>query len=350
MSDARRDNDDRRGGERLAAFISPGRSLDAAAQRATAAEVLGYELVLDNHIANRDGLVTLAAYGRTTSTVGLGTGVYPALLQSAVSLAQQAATLDEILGGRLVLGLGTSHRPVIESWHGLPFPERPLTAMREIVTAVRSLFRDGEARADGAYVRIEGFSFRGFSPRPDIPIHLAALSPGMLRLAGEIADGVMLWLCEPGYIRDVVVPSIAEGAERAGRDPAEVEIIAAISCALTDAPEAARGRFRRTLIPYLSLPFYRRMLTRAGYGEDLERFDAGIDDGDVDRALDGVSDAMVDALAAIGDEGTVRGQVERYRAAGVTLPGIGPLTADGTATPEHTLAAAAGRTADDAGS
>ncbi len=350
MTDTSSDSDGRRAAERLAAFISPGRSLDAAAQRATAAEVLGYELVLDTHIANRDGLMTLAAYGRTTSTVGLGTGVYPALLQSPVSLAQQAATLDEIVGGRLVLGLGTSHRPVIESWHGRSFPERPLAAMREIVSAVRSLFREGEARADGEYVRIEGFSFRGFSPRPDIPIHLAALSPGMLRLAGEIADGVVLWLCEPGYIRDVVVPAIAEGAQRADRDPADVEIVAAISCALTDAPEEARRRFRRTLVPYLSLPFYRRMLTRAGHGEDLERFDAGIDDGDVDRALDGVSDAMVDELAAIGDGRTIRAQIDRYREAGVTLPGVGPLTADGTATPEQTLAAAAGRTSPGRGS
>lgn len=329
-------------GSRLAAFVSPGTSLSRAAQRASLAETLGYELVLDNHVANRDGLVSLAAYGATTSTIRLGTGVYPALLQSALSLGQQAATLDEVIRGRLVLGLGTSHRPVIEGWHGLDFPDEPIAAMREIVTALRTLFTEGAADLSGDHVRM-GFRFQGFTPRADIPIHLAALSPGMLRLAGGVADGVILWLCDPGYVRETVVPSVAEGAERAGRDPADIEIVAAITCSVADDPGPALAKFRRTLIPYLSLPFYRRMLERAGHAGDLERFDAGMSAGDVDRALEGVSEEMLHRLAGIGTEADVRAKIAEYREAGVTLPGVGPLTADGSASFEETLAVAAGR-------
>lgn len=326
--------------ERLAAFVTAGASLDQAALRASVAESLGYELVLDNHIADADGLVVLAAYGATTSTVRLGTGVYPALLQTALSLGQQAATLDAVLGGRLVLGLGTSHRPVIEGWHGLEFPEDPVTAMREIVAALRSLFREGAADVDGRYVRIGGFGFNNFRPRPDIPIYLAALGPEMLRLAGEVADGVLLWLCEPDYIAETVVPTVTEAAERAGRDPSQIEIVPAVTCCVTDDTGPAFAKMRRVLVTYLSLPFYRNMLRRAGFGPDLDRFDEGMDAGDVDRAMRGISDGLVQRLAGIGDAQEVRATLGAYRDAGATVPGVGPLTADGSASFEEILALA----------
>jgi alkanesulfonate monooxygenase SsuD/methylene tetrahydromethanopterin reductase-like flavin-dependent oxidoreductase (luciferase family) len=328
--------------DRLAAFISPGRSLEHASARATAAEVLGYDLVLTNHIANRDGLLTLAAYGATTSRVRLGTGVYPALLQTPLSLGHQAATLDEVIGGRLVLGLGTSHRPVIEGWHGLEFPGQPVEVMREITTVLRAMFRDGGVDFDGDHVRA-AFRFRGFTPRPDLEIHLAALSPAMLRLAGEVADGVMLWLCNPDYIASTVVPEIAAGAERAGRDPAKIEIIPAITCAVANDPEPALAKFRRFLVTYLSLPFYRRMLENSGFGDDLARFDEGMADGDVDRASASISREMIDSVAGIGSADDVRRKIAEYRDAGGSLPGIGPLTADGTTSFEETLAVAIGK-------
>lgn len=328
---------------RLAAFITAGASLQRAALRASVAEDLGYELVLDNHIADADGLMALAAYGATTSTVQLGTGVYPAFLQTALSLGHQAATLDAVLEGRLVLGLGTSHRPVIEGWHGLEFPEDPVAAMRETVGAARSLFRDGAADVDGEYAHVGGFRFNRFEPRADIPIHLAALGPRMLRLAGEVADGVMLWLCEPGYIADTVVPEIATGAERAGRHPSEIEIVPAVTCCVTDDPGPALAKMRRMLVTYLSLPFYRNMLERAGFGEDLGRFDAGMADGDVDRAVEGISDELIHRLAGIGTADEVRAKLTDYRDAGATIPGVGPLTADGSASFEEILAEAIGK-------
>lgn len=326
--------------DRLAAFVTARASLQRAALRASVAEDLGYELVLDNHVADADGLIALSAYGVTTSTVRLGTGVYPAFLQTALSLGHQAATLDAALAGRLVLGLGTSHRPVIEGWHGLEFPDDPVAAMREIVVALRGLFREGGADVDGEHVRIGGFRFNRFQPRSDIPIHLAALGPRMLRLAGEVADGVVLWLCEPGYIADTVVPHIAEGAAQAGRDPSEIEIVPAVTCCVTDDPDAALTKMRRVLVTYLSLPFYRRMLRRAGFGEDLDRFDAGMDGGDVSEAMQGISDRLIHRLAGIGSPDEVRAKLSEYRQAGATLPAVGPLTTDTSASFEEILAAA----------
>ena len=328
---------------RLAAFITPGRSLERTQSLAGLAEMLGFESVFDNHIAGRDGLATLVAYGQATTRVGLGTGVYPMLHMSPVALAQLAASVDELLDGRLVLGIGTSHRRTIENWHGRPFPRSPLTAMRETITVLRSLFTTGEAALDGEYVKVTGFAFRGFTPRADLPIYVAALGPQMLQLAGELADGVMLWLCNPDYIRDVVVPNVTAGAERAGRDPADIEIVPAVTCALTDDPERAYAAMRAQLVTYLSLPFYRSMLADSGFGDDLAAFDEGMAAGDVDRAKAGMSTAMIDSLAAIGDAARLREALDAYVQAGATLPGVGPLATDGTEGAERVLMAAVGR-------
>ncbi len=328
---------------RLAAFITPGSSLQRSQTLAGLADTLGFTTVFDNHIAGRDGLATLVAYGQATSRIGLGTGVYPMLHMSPVALGQLAATVDELIDGRLVLGVGTSHRPTIEGWHGRPFPDSPLTAMRETLTVLRSLFTTGSAELDGDYVQVAGFSFRGFTPRADLPIYVAALGPKMLQLAGELADGVMLWLCNADYIRQVVVPNVAEGARRAGRSPEELEIVPAITCALTDDPEPAYAALRRQLVTYLSLPFYRSMLSDSGFGDDLDAFDAGMAAGDVERAKAGMSAAMIDSLAAIGDADRIRSVLDEYAAAGATLPGVGPLAVEGTEGAERVLMAAVGR-------
>ena len=110
----------------------------------------------------------------------------------------------------------------------------------------------------------------------DLPIYIAALSPNMLRLAGEIGDGVMLWLCNPDYIRDVVIPAVDEGRERAGKTMDGFDVVAAVPVGLTDDPEGGPATQRNELVPYASLPFYRAMLERSGFGDELAAFDEGM--------------------------------------------------------------------------
>jgi alkanesulfonate monooxygenase SsuD/methylene tetrahydromethanopterin reductase-like flavin-dependent oxidoreductase (luciferase family) len=151
---------------------------------------------------------------------------------------------------------------------------------------------------------------------PSPPIYLAALSTRMLELAGEIADGVVLWLCDPPYVRNVAVPALERGRRRAGKDLSGFEIVAAVPLAVTDDPAKARDAFRAELVRYLSLPFYRAMLEASGHGASLKRFDSGSP----------ADDALVDALGGIGDRAKCRAYVEAYRGAGVTLPAIRPIT------------------------
>jgi len=250
----------------LGAFIGVGKSLETALQRIELVEHLGYESAYVTDIAARDSLTTLMAYASRSERLRLGTGVMPIYSRTPVATARSFATLDEFSGGRAVIGLGVSHRPVVEAWYGQTI-EKPLRQMREYVEIVRAILR-GEDPPQGETFRT-AFHFMGFEPRPDIPIYIAGLAPGMLRLAGEIADGVVLWLCNPEYIRNTVVPSVAEGRAKAGKPAEGFDIVAAVPSAVTSDPGPARAQLRSELIPYFSLPFYRKMIELSGYGDDI---------------------------------------------------------------------------------
>jgi F420-dependent oxidoreductase-like protein len=289
----------------LGSFISVGRDLDTAIERVKLAESLGYESVYVTHIAARDPFIVLTSYAGATERIRLGTGVTPIYARTPVATAQAAATIDDYSGGRMVLGLGVSHRPVVEGWYSQQI-DKPVREMREYVSTVRAIFR-GEDPPPGEKWPT-GFHFMGFEPRADLPIYIAGLSPRMLRLAGELADGVILWLCHPGYIRDVVVPEVTKGREKAGKQLEGFDIVAAVPSAVTDDPATAREVMRKDLTPYFHLPFYRAMIERSGFEPHLEK-----------------ADPFIDTLAAIGTADEAQATIDRYFDAGATSPGVGPI-------------------------
>ena len=309
----------------VGAFISTGRSLETAVERVKLAESLGYESVYVTHIAARDSLTVLTLYATETERIRLGTGVLPIFSRTPASTAQTAATIDEISKGRMVLGLGVSHKVTVENWFGGRIT-KPVTQMREYAGIVRAILR-GEDPPQGEHFR-SAFHFMGYPPRPELPIYIAALSPNMLRLAGEIGDGVMLWLCNPDYVRDVVIPEVRKGREATGKAIDGFDVVAAVPVAVGD-PDAARTAFRKDLIPYASLPFYRAMLERSGFASDLAAFDDGMAAGDFERATTGLSDELLGSLAGIGSADDARAKVREYQAAGATSPCIGGIPGGG---------------------
>jgi alkanesulfonate monooxygenase SsuD/methylene tetrahydromethanopterin reductase-like flavin-dependent oxidoreductase (luciferase family) len=306
----------------IGTFISAGRSLDAAIARARRADELGFDSVYTTQLAARDALTVLMAYAAATERIRLGTGVLPIFSRTPVATAQAAATLDEYSGGRMVLGLGVSHRVKVENWFDAEI-SKPVAQMRDYAGIVRAILR-GEEPPLGRFFKTR-FMFMGYPPRPELPIYIAALSQNMLRLAGEIGDGVMLWLCSPEYIREVVVPEVKIGRELAGRSLEGFDVVAAVPAAVTDDREAVLETTRRDLVTYMSLPFYRAMLERSGFGEEIAAFDDGMGGGGVERAKAGISDRMLDSLAGIGSAEDVRAAVRRYREAGATSPCVGAI-------------------------
>jgi F420-dependent oxidoreductase-like protein len=289
----------------LGCFISVGRELDKAIERVKLAESLGYESVYVTHIAARDPFTVLTTYAAATERIRLGTGVTPIYARTPVATAQAAATLDEYSGERMVLGLGVSHRPTVEGWYGQKI-DKPVREMREYLGVVRAILRGEEPPPSEKWPT--GFQFMGYQARPDLPIYIAGLSPAMLRLAGELADGVILWLCEPTYIREVVVPEVTKGREKAGKPLDGFDIVAAVPSAVTDDPDAAREVMRNDLIPYFHLPFYRAMIERSGFEPDIEK-----------------AEPFINALAAIGTADEAKAVIDSYLEAGTTSPGVGPI-------------------------
>src|SRR5262245_32522307 len=193
---------------RTAIFLNPGADLAPALALARRADSLGYESLWVTHGIGRDALLTLSAYAHVAPHAGLGTGVIPIYPRHPALMAQEALTLSDISGGRLRVGIGVSHKPMVEGALGLDMG-RPLDVMREYVAVLRAAL-SGKVTHDGARYRV---AWQIGLPRlPSAPpILLAALSPKMLELSGEIADGVVLWLCTPAYIRDHAMPARSAG-------------------------------------------------------------------------------------------------------------------------------------------
>ena len=310
--------------ERKAVSLNAGADLARSAARIKVAEELGYESAWVTQLPDsRDAALVLAAYAQATTKIGLGTFILPIYTRHPTAMAQTALSLDELSGGRFSLGIGVSHKRTVEGMWGLRL-EEPVVAMREYLEIVRGIVRTGYADREGRY--FTAHSYYTGPRREDMPILISALNPRMLELCGELADGVALWMCAPDYIRTEVVPRIRAGREKAGKTMDGFDVVAAVPvCLTTDAP-AAREVFRTTVARYASLPYYRKMLDRTF--PDMS---------------DDPNDGILDALGGIGDEEVVRAAVERYRAAGATLPLVGPFTgSDGAASVEETLRAAAG--------
>ena len=294
---------------RLAVFNPAVKTLDESVARARAAERLGFESVWTTQMPDaRDAALVLAAYANHTERVKLGTGVLPIYTRHPTAMAQMAASLDELSGGRFILGVGISHKVTVEGMWGLQL-ENPVDAMREYLTIVRTTLRDGGCALEGRY-----FTARAVYSGPrraDMPIMISALNPRMLELAGELADGIVLYMCTPAYVRDHIVPAVSAGREKVGKTLAGFDIVAAVPVSLTSDRAAAQDVFRKTVARYASLPYYRKMMDASGLKEELEQ--------------DRVDERVLDELAGIGGEDRLQGAIARYREAGVTLPAVGPF-------------------------
>jgi len=159
-------------------------------------ETSGYDSVWIPEVMGTDAFTVLAAASQVTQRLRLGTGIVPIYTRTPTTLAMTIATLDALSGGRAVLGLGVSSEIIIGAWHGLPFP-KPLGAMREAIEIIRRLLRNERVTVEGSTFQVRNLRANvPVPPERTIPIYIGALNSGMLRLAGELADGVFSTGCQ----------------------------------------------------------------------------------------------------------------------------------------------------------
>ena len=288
------------------------------------AETLGYESawVAEGH--GGDQFAVLAGCAAATSTITLGTAISSVFVRSAPTIAMAAATVDDLSGGRFILGLGSSHKVQVEPEHGMAFG-KPIQRVRETVEIVRHLLSEGSVSCDGETVTIEKFDL-WFKPlRPSLPIYLAGLFPKMTAVCGEIADGIILTRSTLTTAADIR-PHLAEGAARAGRDPADIRITSLLPTAVAETREEALELMRPGLAFYAGFfPRYNRLLAGFGFEEEAAQIGQAFARGDIEAANRAVSDAMIDATGVAGTPKQCRERIEAYRDSGIDLPIISPF-------------------------
>jgi F420-dependent oxidoreductase-like protein len=272
-----------------------------------------------------DPLAVFAVAALKTSRVLFGTSIIPTFPRHPLALVQESLVVDALAPGRLRLGVGPSHKPMIEGTWGIPF-ERPQQHLREYLTILRAALNEGKVDFDGARLRAHA-QLAGPSR---VTVMASALRAIGFRTCGELADGAISWVCPLPYLRDVAVPAMREGAAKAGR--ATPPLVAHVPVAVSEDAGGVRKGATEQLGRYPRIPYYSQMFQDAGFPE----------------AKDGqLSDRMIDALVVHGTAAEVKERLRQLpsfgaaellampilppgddRALGRTLAALGELAAE----------------------
>lgn len=294
------------------------------------AEERGYEMAFFSETIElmRDSVTSLAAIGLATQRLILGT-TQIVRLRSAVCMAQTLATLDELTEGRMTLAPGActkSHARV----HAVE-PAEPALTLKEYIEAIRLLLSGEKVSYHGQFVKFDNVGL-GWKPiRRDIPIYVPATSRTGLRLAGQVADGVVLnAVCSPEYTVNAL-KIIKEAAEEVGRDISKFEVAQLINCSIEDNHRKALDEVRwevATKLDPVQLPFIAGPKMRVGEPyirkEDIPLFEKAFASGGMDGLIKAIPDSYVEGMTASGTPDEVKKRVQRYRDAGVKIPLLRP--------------------------
>jgi F420-dependent oxidoreductase-like protein len=300
------------------------------------AERLGYDSVWAAEAYGSDAATVLAWMAGATDRINLGSAIFQIPGRSPAMTAMTAATLDQISGGRFLLGLGTSGPQVAEGWHGQRFG-RQLQRTREYVAVVRKTLARERLEFSGETLELPLPDGPGkalkltIAPVQDrIPIFLAAIGPRNTALAAEIADGWLPFLFSPEHVGEVR-SLLQEGAERSGRSLDDFRIVPSVSMMISDDLAAARDLMRPVLALYIGgmgsreRNFYNAAVSRYGFADAAKRVQDLYLDGRRDEAGAALPDELIDMLTLAGPEGHVRERVAAYREAGVDTLAVTPM-------------------------
>ena len=261
------------------------RNIDDLKKQVQVANNLGYSTFWTPQIFNLDALTALAVIAESVEGIRLGTSVIPTYPRHPMMLAQQALTVNQVSNGRLDLGIGLSHKPVVEGMWGISF-DAPVGHMSDYLQILMALLHNGTISYGGKHLTSRG----GIDVPADAPpVLVAALGPQMLKLVGRVADGTVTWMTGPETIRNHISPVINAAAEEAERPVPQV--IAAVPVCITSELDMAEEYAKRDFGFYGDLPSYRAMLEREGLANSW------------DIALSGSFEEVAEGLQKYSDSG-----------------------------------------------
>lgn len=293
------------------------------------ADRLGYDKVWVAEAYGFDAFTTLTWLACNTQRIGLATGIVNVFSRSPALIAQTAASLDSLSGGRFTLGLGTSGHQVVEGWHGVPF-EKGITRMRETMEIVRTVLRRDRLKFDGDVFHVDmGLKLITHPVRDTVPIYLATLTPKGVELAAELADGWLPVFFSPAHYETVIRPELEAGAAKGGRTLDALTIAVFQPVIVADDKRVARELARPHLALYIGgmgsreKNYYNQLFRRYGYEEEARRIQDLYLERRKAEAMAVLTDEMIDAVTVLGTVEECREQLAELERVGVNEVAIG---------------------------
>jgi probable F420-dependent oxidoreductase len=296
------------GPERFARLAALGRRAEAA----------GFDSVWVSELYNRSATIPMATLATTTDRIAIGTNIAYGVGRTPLVWASEARDLDDLSGGRILLGLGNGTTRMMEDWHGVD-GSSPAVRMEELVTVLRKLWRldqgpvDHEGRFYKVHLRPTMDTPPPFSER--LPIFTAGVNPRMIEAAGRVADGLYGHpMFTDKYVEEVARPAIAKGAAKTGRDPAEIALAGVLICSVDDDIELARRRLAYAVGQYAASRVYDRLFALHGWTAAQDTIRAAARARDADAVIAAVPDDALEALGVACRPGELADAVARHSA------------------------------------
>ena len=309
--------------KRVAVTLPAGPALQQTIERLQWAEDNGFPDAWFSDSGAPDTLTQVAAIAHHTKSIRIGVAVTPVYTRTPAVLAATANVLGQVLPGRFVMGLGSSSQTIMGQWNGIPL-EKPLTRVKETAQMVRSMLLGEKSSFEGTTLMSRGYRQAPLENPP--PIYIGALRPKMIEMAAEYGDGVIfnLW---PRSVLPKMMEHVRIGAERAGKNWQDVEIVNRAMVLATDDKVAGRDLFRAAFAPYYATPVYNKFLAWAGYQDAANTITEGWAAKDRAKTSGALSDELIDEIAIIGTEDEIRERIQSDADGGVHTHIIAPMAA-----------------------
>ena len=307
--------------KRIAVTLPAGPDIGSTIARLKWAEDNGIPDAWFSDAGAPDTLTQVAAVGHHTTSLRIGVAVTPVYTRSPSVLAASANVIEQVIPGRFIMGLGSSSQTIMGQWNGIPL-DKPLTRVKETAQLVKTMLTGEKTNFEGDTLYSRGY--RQAPQENPTPIYIGCLREKMIEMAAEVGDGVIFNLWPKGALPKMMEAK-ARGAAKAGKDPADVEVVNRAMVLAPAATEYGRTLFRAAFGPSYATPVYNKFLAWAGYADAAKTIAEGFAEKNREKTGGAMTDQMIDEIAIIGTEDEIRARIQEDADGGVDTHIIAPL-------------------------